>query len=74
MKKTKTKLNYKNIFRLIILTGCLYLIVHDLYMLLIYPIITGKLTALTMYGLVILISAVAISSNILEQLKKCATR
>ncbi len=74
MRKTKKRLNYKNIFKLFILAGCLWIIVHDLYMLLIYPIITGKLTALTMYGLVILISAVAIGSNILEQLKKCATR
>lgn len=67
MKKTKIKVI--NIFKLIILAACLGLIIYDLYMLLIYPIITKVLTSWTMYGFLTFVLAVIISLNIIEQIK-----
>jgi hypothetical protein len=71
MKKTKIKVI--NIFKLIILAACLGLIIYDLYMLLIYPIITKVLTSLTMYGFLTFVLAVIISLNIIEQIKSVST-
>lgn len=71
MKKTKIKVI--NIFKLIILTACLGLIIYDLYMLLIYPIITKFLTSWTIYGFLTFVLAVIISLNIIEQIKSVST-
>lgn len=71
MKKTKIKVI--NIFKLIILAACLGLIIYDLYMLLIYPIITKVLTSWTMYGFLTFVLAVIISLNIIEQIKSVSS-
>lgn len=71
MKKTKIKVI--NIFKLIILAACLGLIIYDLYMLLIYPIITKFLTSWTIYGFLTFVLAVIISLNIIEQIKSVST-
>lgn len=71
MKKKKIKVI--NIFKLIILAACLGLIIYDLYMLLIYPIITKVLTSWTMYGFLTFVLAVIISLNIIEQIKSVST-
>lgn len=71
MKKTLIKVI--NIFKLIILAACLGLIIYDLYMLLIYPIITKVLTSWTMYGFLTFVLAVIISLNIIEQIKSVST-
>ena len=71
MKKKKIKVI--NIFKLIILTACLGLIIYDLYMLLVYPIITKVLTSWTMYGFLTFALAVIISLNIIEQIKSVST-
>lgn len=71
MKKTKIKVI--NIFKLIILAACLGLIIYDLYMLLIYPIITKVLTSWTMYGFLTFVLAVIINLNIIEQIKSVST-
>ncbi len=67
MKRVKIK--YLNLLKLFVLGGCLGLIAYDLYMLLIYPIISGTLTSLTIFGLLMFVLAVVISSTILEQIK-----
>lgn len=67
MKKKKVRVI--NVLKLVILTACLGLIIYDLYMLLIYPIITKVLTSWTMYGFLTFVLAVIISLNIIEQIK-----
>ena len=62
-----------NVLKLVILTACLGLIIYDLYMLLIYPIITKVLTSWTMYGFLTFVLAVIISLNIIEQIKSVST-
>lgn len=69
----KTKIQVINIFKLIILTACLGLIIYDLYMILIYPIVNKVLTSWTMYGFLTFALAVIISLNIIEQIKSVST-
>nr|DAJ61645.1 MAG TPA: hypothetical protein [Caudoviricetes sp.] len=71
MKKKKVRVI--NVLKLVILTACLGLIIYDLYMLLIYPIITKVLTSWTMYGFLTFVLAVIISLNIIEQIKSVST-
>lgn len=71
MKKKKVRVI--NVLKLVILTACLGLIIYDLYMLLIYPIITKILTSWTMYGFLTFVLAVIISLNIIEQIKSVST-
>lgn len=71
MKKKKVRVI--NVLKLVILTACLGLIIYDLYMLLIYPIITKVLTSWTMYGFLTFALAVIISLNIIEQIKSVST-
>lgn len=71
MKKKKVRVI--NVLKLVILTACLGLIIYDLYMLLIYPIITKVLTSWTMYGFLTFVLAVIISLNITEQIKSVST-
>ena len=69
----KKKIRVINVLKLVILTACLGLIIYDLYMLLIYPIITKVLTSWTMYGFLTFVLAVIISLNIIEQIKSVST-
>ena len=71
MKKKKVRVI--NVLKLVILTACLGLIIYDLYMILIYPIITKVLTSWTMYGFLTFVLAVIISLNIIEQIKSVST-
>lgn len=71
MKKKEVRVI--NVLKLVILTACLGLIIYDLYMLLIYPIITKVLTSWTMYGFLTFVLAVIISLNIIEQIKSVST-
>lgn len=67
MKKIKIK--YINVLKLVVLVGCLGLIIHDLYMLFIYPIIFKTLTSFTVYGFLTFVLAVIISTRIIGQIK-----
>lgn len=71
MKKTKLKL--KNVFKLIALVSCLGIIIYDLYMLLIYPMISGSLTSWSTFGFVTFIISLIISLDIIEQIKSVST-
>lgn len=71
MKRIKIK--YLNLLKLFVLGGCIGLIAYDLYILLIYPIISGTLTSLTIFGLLMFVLAVVISLNIIEQIKSVST-
>lgn len=71
MKKTKFKL--KNVFKLIALVSCLGIIIYDLYMLLIYPMISGSLISWSTFGFVTFIISLIISLDIMEQIKSVST-
>jgi hypothetical protein len=65
----KTKINYKNVLKLVILIFCLGVIIHDMYMLLIYPLISKTLTQFTLYGFLTFVLSIHISLNIFYQIK-----
>ena len=65
----KTKINYKNVLKLVILIFCLGVINHDMYMLLIYPLISKTLTQFTLYGFLTFVLSIHISLNIFYQIK-----
>lgn len=65
----KTKINYKNVLKLVILIFCLGVIIHDMYILLIYPLISKTLTQFTLYGFLTFVLSIHISLNIFYQIK-----
>lgn len=65
----KTKINYKNVLKLILFVLSGLLITYDLFMLTIYPFISGKITTFTMFGLITFILAVFIFCDIYNQIK-----
>lgn len=65
----KAKINYKNVLKLVILIFCLGVIIHDMYMLLIYPLISKTLTQFTLYGFLTFVLSIHISLNIFYQIK-----
>lgn len=71
MKRIKIK--YLNLLKLFVLGGCIGLIAYDLYILLIYPIISGSLTSWSTFGFVTFIISLIISLGIIEQIKSVST-
>lgn len=65
----KAKINYKNVLKLVILIFCFGVIIHDMYMLLIYPLISRTLTQFTLYGFLTFVLSIHISLNIFYQIK-----
>lgn len=65
----KTKLKWKNILKLIVFIVSVGIIIYDLFMLLIYPFISGTLTSWTLFGFITFIVAVYLSVDIYEQIK-----
>ena len=63
------KINYKNVFKLIIFVICLGIIVYDLYMLIIYPLISGVLTGWTLFGFTSFVASIYICVDIYDQIK-----
>ena len=63
------KINYKNIFKLIIFVICAGIILYDLYMLIIYPLVSGVLTGWTLFGFTSFIVSVYICVDIYDQIK-----
>lgn len=67
------KINKKNVVKLIVLIGSLGLVIYDLFMILIYPVITGKLTGWTSLGFATFIISLIVSISIIEQIKSVPT-
>lgn len=67
------KINKKNVAKLIVLIGSLGIVIYDLFMILIYPIITGELTGWTNLGFATFIISLIISISIIEQIKSVPT-
>lgn len=69
----KTKLNWKNIGKVIVFILCFGFILYDLYMLFVYPFITGRLVGFTLIGFITFVAAlwilVAIYQDFDEQTK-----
>lgn len=63
------KINKKNVAKLIVLIVNLEIVIYDLFMILIYPIITGELTGWTSFGFATFIISLIISISIIEQIK-----
>lgn len=65
----KTKINCKNVFKLLIFVICSGTIIYDLYMLLIYPLLFDKLTGWTLYGFISFVVSIYICIDIYKQIK-----
>lgn len=50
MKKKMLKIKWLNVLKLILFIFCVYMILHDLYMITIYSLITGNMYGWTWYG------------------------
>lgn len=68
MKRTKKKIKIKwlNVALVVVFLMCLYVILHDMFMLTIYSWITGKMVGWTWFGFLTFILAVAIGGEIFE--------
>lgn len=64
MKRKNKRRN--NIVKLILLIGCLFMFFKDLYILAIYPFISGETSSLTLFGLITFILNYLIISIIVE--------
>lgn len=70
MNNKKKKIKWKNIILLVILLLCVYIVIHDLFMLTIYSWITSNLVSWTWFGLAIFIVALIIGIFIIDFFKK----
>ena len=68
--KKKTKLNWRNISKIIVFVICLGFIMYDFYMLMIYPIFTGQMVGWTMIGFISFVAALFMLVSIYEDFKE----
>ena len=68
--KKKTKLNWRNISKVIVFVICLGFVMYDFYMLMIYPIFTGQLVGWTMIGFISFVAALFMLVSIYEDFKE----
>ena len=66
----KTRLNWRNISKVIVFVICLGFIGYDFYMLMIYPIFTGQLVGWTMIGFISFVAALFMLVSIYEDFKE----
>lgn len=66
----KTKLNWRNISKIIVFIICLGFIMYDFYMLMIYPLITGQMVGWTMIGFISFVAALFMLVSIYEDFKE----
>ena len=73
MKKKKTKINWKNILKTILFIFCIYMILHDLFMITIYGWINGNQYRFSWFGFItfilFFITAIFIYEDFEEQTK-----
>ena len=65
--KKKTKLNWKNIGKVIVFIICLGFIMYDFYMLMIYPFMSGRLVSWTLIGFITFAAALWIMVAIYQE-------
>lgn len=68
--KKKTKLNWRNISKVIVFVICLGFVMYDFYMLMIYPLITGQMIGWTMIGFISFVAALFMIVSIYEDFKE----
>ena len=68
--KKKTKLNWRNISKVIVFVICLGFIMYDFYMLMIYPMFTGQMVGWTMIGFISFVAALFMLVSIYEDFKE----
>lgn len=77
MKNKKIKIKWGNVLKAVVFLFSAYMILHDLYMINIYPIISGNYCGLTGFGLLVLITNFMIVGFIYddfeEQIEKTST-
>ena len=67
------KINKKNVAKVIVLIESLGIVIYDLFMIIIYPVITGELIGWTIFGFSTFIISLMISISIIEQIKSVPT-
>lgn len=66
MKKKKIKIKWDNVALLVVLLFCIFVVVHDLFIITIYPWIYGDVVGWTWFGLITFILAFAFGTEIIE--------
>lgn len=64
------KIKWKNVIKFILLTICSYLILNDIYTLLIKPFIVGYSSTYTLLGIITLFAAIFIGGTIYDEFKR----
>lgn len=65
-KNKKFKIKWKNVLLAVILLMCIGLILHDLFMLTVYPLVTDKYVGWTWFGFATFIMAFVLGGVIVE--------
>lgn len=66
MKNKKTKIRWDNVALLIILLFCIVIVFHDIYLIIIQPLINGQFACWTWLGLIIFMPALVIGGLIID--------
>ena len=69
MKKKILKIKWLNVIKLILFIFCVYMILHDLYLLSIHSLITGNMYGWTWLGFITFILFVITASTIYEDFR-----
>lgn len=70
MKKKIVKIKWLNVIKLILFIFCVYMILHDLYMITIHSYITGNMYSWTWYGLLTFILFCSTAGMIYEDFEE----
>lgn len=70
MKKKKLKIKWLNVIKLILFVFCVYMILHDLYMITIHNYITGNMYGYTWLGFITFILLVMIAGIIYDDFEE----
>ena len=65
-KNKKFKIKWKNVLLAVILLMCIGLILHDLFMLTVYPLVTDKYVGWTWFGFLTFLTAFAVGGEIVD--------
>lgn len=66
----RKKINWINVTKLVVFIFCVYMILHDLYMLAIYPFVSGKLYSWTFLGVVTFILFITVAGMIYDDFEE----
>lgn len=70
MKKKRVKIKWLNVVKLILFIFCVYMILHDLYMITIHSYITGNMYSWTWLGFITFILFIVVAGAIYDDFEE----